>query len=91
LAEELLSISEASRVSGLSRNTLHYLIREGRLQAVRMPPGYRRKGWKLYLRKSDVEALKPGDWRRIQRKGPGGAPSEGEEGGHDERQYPAAE
>jgi excisionase family DNA binding protein len=79
LAEELVTVSEASRLSGVSRNTIHALLRTGRLQAVRLPPAYRRKGHKLYLRCSDVEALRTGDWRRIQRKGPGGATREGGE------------
>ena len=49
--EELLAISEAARMLGVTVETVRRWEREGRIKAVRTPAGHRR------FRRSDVEAL----------------------------------
>ena len=56
-ADELVSVGQAAGILGVHVTRIDQLIREGRLPAVRLPPSYRLKGVKRYVRRADVEAL----------------------------------
>jgi excisionase family DNA binding protein len=58
MPDELLSVPQAAEVLGCSRSTVDLMIRDGRLPAVNLPPAYRRKGIRRYVRREDVERLK---------------------------------
>jgi excisionase family DNA binding protein len=73
MPEEMLDVAAAAQILGVGRTTVRYLIERGDLEAHRLPPRGRIKGHKLYLRRSQVEAVKD-TWRRIKprnvRQGP---------------------
>lgn len=64
MPEDLIDVSEASRILGTGRTTVIYLIHRGDLEALRLPPSSRQKGHKFWLKRADVERLAQSDWRR---------------------------
>jgi hypothetical protein len=64
--DELVSAPEAARILGVHRSVVHYLIERGGLTGLRLPPiGRAVKGHRIFLRRSEVEAL--GDTWRLRR------------------------
>jgi excisionase family DNA binding protein len=55
--DELLTVGQAADVPGCHRVTVDQMLKDGRLQAVTLPPAYRRSGKWRYIRRSDVERL----------------------------------
>ena len=68
--DELITISAAAELLGIHRQTLVSRIKRGDLEALRMPPSRTApRGWRLLVKRSEVEALRP--TLRPQRKGAG--------------------
>lgn len=63
LPDELVTITQAAGLMGISRSTVEYLIKRGDLTALRLPPQGRTKGRKIYLRRSEVLRVRD-TWRR---------------------------
>jgi transposase len=63
-ASELIPLSEAATILGISRNTATWLVRNGTLEGLRLPGGGSRPR-RLYVKRGQVEALRGGAWRRI--------------------------
>jgi excisionase family DNA binding protein len=68
MPEDLVSVGEAAKIAGVTSTTIDRWINAGHLEAVTMPPAYRRKGIKRYVRRADVERLAQSeDWRQRRR------------------------
>jgi excisionase family DNA binding protein len=53
--DELLTLGQAAKLIGCSRITLHEWVNRGKIEAITLPPAYRRKGIRRYVRRSDAE------------------------------------
>ena len=71
MADELLTISQAAKLFGVSRHTLASQVQRGDIPALRMPPTPTApKGYRLLVKRSDVEAVLPTIQRRPGRQKP---------------------
>ena len=66
--DELISVTEAGEILGVSRSTVAKLIEDGRLEGFRLlggdGRGANRRGYQVYVRKAQAEELADGSWRR---------------------------
>jgi excisionase family DNA binding protein len=62
MGDELVTVTQAAALLGVSRGMIHHLIRRGILTPLRLPPQGRTKGHKIYLRLQEVEAAR-GKWQ----------------------------
>lgn len=70
--DELLTVSEAAALLGVTRMRVHQIIEAGGLAALRLRPHGRIKGIKRYIRGADVER-----YRAARRQGYAGGPGAG--------------
>jgi hypothetical protein len=63
--DRLVSLKEASKQLRLSKRMLFYRIRRGDLKATR-----HEGGWQLFIRQSEIEAVKDLEWYRNSRRLP---------------------
>jgi excisionase family DNA binding protein len=68
MSNELVTVTQAADIMGISRSTVEYLIRRGDLTPLRLPPQGRLKGRKMYLHRAEVERVKH-TWRRQRPRG----------------------
>jgi excisionase family DNA binding protein len=59
MVDDLITITEASRILGIGRPTAKWLVQCGTLRAFTMPGCKKR-----YVSRADVERLAGGSWRR---------------------------
>jgi hypothetical protein len=73
MTDELITIAEAARIMGTTRDRVHELIRRGELTPLTLPVHNKgtERPYRYYLRKSQVAPLADGGWRRYKRRGSG--------------------
>jgi excisionase family DNA binding protein len=67
--ETLITTTEAAELLGVGRTTIFWLIQNGTLEGLKVPEargrGSKRRGFVVFVRRSDVEKIQDGSWRRM--------------------------
>lgn len=66
LGEEFVTLTEASRILGISKGSVHYAITHGKLEARRLVPPPGRSSLILLVRRADLANYKPRNYPRSQ-------------------------